>query len=139
MGVESLSNTRKGAEARTLAYLEGQGYQVLAGARRTGKSGIEHRFDLLAQRDDGFTLRTIAIQIALGGSQEEVANAIFDFANRAYDVGIKDRVIIAIPSMSAEAAQLAAKQRIKVVDEDKIELMLGQTPAADILSASFQV
>ena len=53
-------DTRKQVEARLKSYLESQGYQVLASARRIGKSGIEHAFDLLAQNDDGFTMHLMA-------------------------------------------------------------------------------
>jgi general secretion pathway protein E len=100
-------------ESRVVPYMEAQGYQVLTGARRVGKSGIEHSFDILAQKDDGFTLRSIVIDILADASKDDVANAIFDFANRAYDIGIKDRVIIAVPSINTEARELAEKQSAK--------------------------
>jgi general secretion pathway protein E len=125
-GKVTSSDVKPGVQSRVVPYLEAQGYQVLTNARRIGKSGMEHSFDILAQKDDGFTLRAIVIEIVAEGNQEDVASTIFDFANQSYDVGIKDRIIIAVPSLNNEARQLAEKQRIKVVDEDKIETMLGQ-------------
>jgi len=93
-------------------YLEKQGYEITDGAKLKGKSGIEHTFDMLAQKDDGFTTYDIAICITAGGDKEaEVAN-IFSFANKAYDTGIQGRVLIAFPELSQEAKQLAQKQRI---------------------------
>jgi general secretion pathway protein E len=121
-------DVRKQLETRLRTYLETQGYQVLADARRTGKSGIEHSFDMLAQNDDGFTLRSMAIALIVDGSKESVAGTIFDFANKAYDAGIKDRVIIAKPALDNESRQLAEKQRIKVIEEDKIESLLASPP-----------
>ena len=119
---------RQQLETRLKSYLEKQGYQVITGATRSGKSGIEHSFDLLAQSDDGFTLRTMAIEFMVDGAKDSVASHIFDFANKSYDAGIKDRVIIAKPPLDAESRQLAEKQRIKVVEEEKIESFLASPP-----------
>ena len=117
---------RETTEARVVGYLEGMGYQAMRHAKRTGKSGLEQSFDVLAQKDDGFTLRTIAIEITDTTDIEQATTTIFNFANKAYDVGIKDRVLVVINKLSDEANELAVKQRIKVVEQDKIEAMLGQ-------------
>ncbi|NQT32013.1 MAG: type II/IV secretion system protein [Deltaproteobacteria bacterium] len=105
-------------------YLEKQGYVITDGAKLMGKSGIEHTFDMLAQKDDGFTTYNIAICVTAGGDREEEVTAIFSFANKAYDTGIQGRVIIANPELSQEAKQLAQKQRIKVINMGQIESML---------------
>ena len=118
--------SRRAAEGRVIEYLESDGYQVTAGARIRGKSGIEHTFDVLAQNDDGITKRVIAICIVMSGDKEAEASAVFNFANKAYDAGIKDRVLIAVPRVDPETKQLAEKQRIKVIDEEKIESLLSQ-------------
>jgi hypothetical protein len=46
-----------GPELRAMvkAYLEKQGYEITEEAKRVGKSGIEHTFDMLARRENGFT------------------------------------------------------------------------------------
>jgi len=105
-------------------YLEKQGYIITEEAKLPGKSGIEHTFDMLAQKDDGFTTYNIAICVTAGGNREEEVAAIFSFANKAYDTGIQSRVIIANPELSQEAKQLAQKQRIKVINMGQIESML---------------
>ncbi|TEU18150.1 MAG: type II/IV secretion system protein, partial [Dehalococcoidia bacterium] len=105
-------------------YLEQQGYEVTEGAKLLGKSGVEHTFDMLGQRDDGLTSYTVAVSIAAGGDRETEAGIIFSFANKAYDCGILDRMLIAIPELSQEAKQLAQKQRIKVIDGERIEQLL---------------
>lgn len=110
------------------AYLEKQGYEVTEGARLLGKSGIEHTFDMLAQRNDGFATSTVAICIAPGGDREMEVGTIFSFANKAYDSGIPNRVLIAIPGLSQEANQLAQKQRIKVIDSEQVEALLNSKP-----------
>ncbi|OGN95523.1 MAG: secretion system protein E [Chloroflexi bacterium RBG_13_51_36] len=113
--------------AQIIEYLEQQGYTVTEGAKRLGNSGIEHTFDMLAQRDDGFTSYTIAIGIGGGGDREIEVGTIFSLANKAYDSGILDRILVAIPDLSQEAKQLARKQRIKVIDGEQIgELVAAQ-------------
>ncbi len=125
----TIAEARDSIEARAVAYLEGLGYQTLKQAKRVGKSGLEQTFDILAQKDDGFTLRTIAIEIITVDDKETATTTIFDFANKAYDAGIKDRVLITLMPLPEEAKELAVKQRIKVVEQDKVETMLGQAQA----------
>jgi general secretion pathway protein E len=113
-------------------YLQKQGYEITEEAKLLGKSGIEHTFDMLAQRDDGFTTYTIAICIIAGGDKEMEVDTIFNFANKAYDTGIHSRVLIAIPELSQEAIQLARKQRIKVVGWEQVEALLDLQPAQPV-------
>ena len=110
--------------ARVKGYLEKQGYKITEGAKLVGKSGIEHTFDMLAQRDDGFTTYNIAICTTTGGNSEKEAATVFSFANRAYDADIQERVLIAIPGLGEEAKALAQKQRVKVIDGSRIESLL---------------
>ena len=109
-------------------YLEKQGYGVTEGARLLGKSGIEHTFDMLAHRDDGFTSYDVAVGIAAGGDGETQAGSIFTLANKAYDCGILDRILVATPDLSQEAKELARKQRITVIDGDQIVQLLAAKP-----------
>ena len=113
-------------------YLEQQGHEVTEGAKLLGKSGIEHTFEMLAQKDDGFTSYTIAIGIAAGGDKETEMGTIFNFANKAYDCGIIDRLLVAVPELSQEAKQLARRQRIKVIDGELIETLLTWKPTQSV-------
>jgi general secretion pathway protein E len=119
-------------KSQIIDYLVKQGYEVNEGAKLLGKSGIEHTFDMLAQRDDGFTTFTIAICIANGGDMETEVNTIFGFANKAYDTGVRSRILLAIPGISREAIQLAQKQRIKVIGEGQIESLLNFKPVNQV-------
>jgi general secretion pathway protein E len=128
---EKVPQTKIGSQLRTQIreYLEQQGYAVTEGAKHLGNSGIEHTFDMLARRDDGFTTYTIAIGIVAGGDREIEVGTIFSLANKAYDCGILDRILISIPDLSEEAKQLARKQRIKVIGGEQIEQLLTLKPA----------
>ncbi len=119
-------------KAQIRGYLEQQGYEVTERAKLLGNSGIEHTFDMLAQRDDGFTRYNIAIGIAAGGDRDIEVGTIFSFANKAYDCGILDRILIAIPELSQETKQLARKQRIKVIAGEQIEQLLTLKPAQPV-------
>jgi len=122
------SEYEKKIRNRVMGYLESQGYQVSVNVQRQGKSGILHTFDILAESDNDLTSKIMAICIIMGGNKESEASTIFDFANKAYDTGIKDRVLIAVPRISPEAKRLAGVQRIKVVDEEKIETFMVKAP-----------
>jgi len=113
-------------------YLQKQGYAVTEGAKLLGKSGIEHTFDMLAQRDDGFTSYNIAIGVAVGGDREIEVGTIFSLANKAYDCGILDRILISIPELGQETKELARKQRIKVIDGEQIEQLLTLKPTPPV-------
>jgi len=115
-------------------YLAQRGYKVTEGAKRLGNSGIEHTFDMLAQRDDGFTSYTIAIGIVLGSDRETEVGTIFSLANKAYDCGILDRILVTIPELGQETKQLARKQRIKVIDGERIEQLLTLEPTQPVMS-----
>jgi len=119
-------------KAQVREYLRKQGYEITEGAKLVGKSGIEHTFDMLAQKDDGFTTYTIAICFAAGGDRQAEVNTIFSFANKAYDTGILTRVLVATPELSPEAKQLAQKQRIKVVAAEEIETLFESKPVSPL-------
>ena len=120
--------TDKEVKSQIKTYLEKQGYEITDGAKLPGKSGIEHTFDMLAQKDDGFTTYNIAICVTAGGDKDAEVADIFNFANKAYDTGIQGRVLIAIPELSEDAQQLAQKQRIKVINIEQMESMLEMKP-----------
>lgn len=109
-------------------YLREQGYRITEDAKLVGKSGIKHSFDMLAEKDDGFSSHTIAICIATGGNREQEASTIFSFANKAFDTGLNNRLLIAVPEFSDKSKQLAIKQRIKILDGKQLGPLLGNKP-----------
>ena len=109
-------------------YLGAKGYAVTEGAELVGKSNVVHTFDMLAQMDDGFNSYTIAICLICGGDRAAEVETIFHFANKAYDCGIIDRIIIASPALTQQAKQLASKQRIKVLDGEMVQRLVLSHP-----------
>jgi len=113
---------------RVKDYLEARGYEVSENAELAGKSNVVHVFDMLAEMDDGFDSYNIAICLIHGGDKDVELKTIFHFANKAYDCGIIDRVLIASPALSQQAKQLARKQRIKVIDGELVERLVISQP-----------
>ena len=128
MRLETEVEIRPEIRTRIREYLQKQGYEITEGAKLPGKSGVKHTFDMLAQRDNGFVTSVVAACVVIGGDMEVEVNAIFNFANKAYDTNIQSRVLFAIPGLTQEARQLAQKQRIRVIDEEEIDAFLNSSP-----------
>jgi len=113
-------------KSQFIQRLESQGYKVEEDASATGKSGAEHSFDILARREDGLIVYTIAIAIALGGDDREIdLGEVFAFDDKCYDCGIKDKILIAIPRLNSVATRFAQNQRIKVFQEESLKAFLA--------------
>ena len=95
-------------------YLKARGYEVAESARVKGRSGAEHTIDILASRDDGIIKPRIAVGLDTESSPVPLSR-LFDFDNKVYDVGIRNKVFIAPGGLSQEARQFAEHQRIRVI------------------------
>jgi|GEM_PF-270808 len=107
-------------------YLRQRGYEVFEKARISGKSGAEHIFDIYARRDDVIVRPTIAIDlISAEGDQMVGIDKIAQFDAEAYDVGIRNKVVIGHPQMSGQAKQFSKQQRIKALDAYELKSLLS--------------
>jgi predicted RNA-binding Zn-ribbon protein involved in translation (DUF1610 family) len=116
-----------GYKTRLIDYLRRQGYEVFEKAmvNAGAGSGAIHTLDILARRDDGFLTFLIGIGIAIGINEEDIGlEDVFRFDNKAYDLGIHDKMLLAVPGMSSEARQFARRQRIKSYDMKEMETLL---------------
>jgi len=118
-----------GPKTRLIAFLRGQGYDTFETAKVTSKegSGASHVLDILARRDDGFLELVIAVGVTFSRDSEDVGlEDVFRFDNKVYDLGIHDKVMLALPSLNSEARQFARRQRIKAFDaKDLAEFLDG--------------
>ncbi len=103
--------------------LKNMGYQITKDTPVHGKSGIEHRFDILARFDDGFLNSVVVICIADKKGKDAEAETLFNFSNKAFDVGIQERIIAAPFDLAPESKQLAQKLRTKIFDIKLLESM----------------
>jgi len=127
---KSLLEFELGPKARFIDLLRSGGYEVTEGVRLNGtsKSGAEHLIDILARRDDGLVTYTVGIGIIVDRQGREIVlDRVFAFDDKAYDLGIRDRVLLVLPRLNYEARRFAERQRIKVFDSKELEnLMLGE-------------
>jgi len=108
------------SKSQLMEYLKKRGYRVREDAEVKGRSGASHKIDILATKDEGI----IAHRIAIGIQEAEKPmglDRVFDFDDRAYDAGIMDKVLIAVPSLTGEAMQFAKRQGIRVFEVKQLE------------------
>jgi len=111
--------------AKLVQFLKARGYAVKENTKMRGRSGAEHVFDLLATRDDGIVVYNIAIGIEISNMPIGL-NTVFSFDNKAYDTGLYDKVLIAIPGVTREARQFIARQRISLLESTDVEAFLAK-------------
>jgi predicted RNA-binding Zn-ribbon protein involved in translation (DUF1610 family) len=123
-----------GFKTRLIEFLKLQGYEIFEMARITSQagSGAAHVMDILARRDDGFLEFVIGVGVAFAREAEDVGlEEVFRFDNKVYDLGIHDKVMLAMPALNGEARQFARRQRIKAFDaRDLAELLDGMKSLA---------
>jgi hypothetical protein len=110
-----------------LEFLRQHGYKVTENARVQGRSGAEHYIDILATRDDGVVVHSIAIGIEIARDRVGL-DRIMDFDVKAYDSGIHDKVLVIIPELGEEARKFASYHRIKVLEPKDLEIVLRSSP-----------
>jgi hypothetical protein len=103
------------SRAQLIDYLKKLGYKVRENASVEGRSGATHQIDILATKDEGIIVHDIAIGVGVG-KQPVGLDKLFAFDNKAYDVGILDKVFIAVPALAKESRQFSQRQRIKVFE-----------------------
>jgi hypothetical protein len=122
-----------------LEFLRQSGYKVTENARMKGKSGAEHCIDILATRNDGVVMHSIAIGIEIARDKVGL-DRILDFDVKAYDSGIHNKVLIIRPGLGEEAGKFASHQRIKVLEPKDLEIVLtgGSRPGREIIKEPFE-
>ena len=108
------------SKSQLMQYLERQGYKVKENAEVKGRSGAAHNIDILATRDEDIIIHRIAIGIEVAEKPLGL-DRVFDFDDRAYDAGIMDKVLIAVPGLTKEAGQFAERQGIRVFEVKQLE------------------
>jgi general secretion pathway protein E len=74
---------------------------------------------MLATRDEGIITHRIAVSVEVDEKPMGL-DRVFDFDDRAYDAGILDKVLIAVPGLTKEARQFARRQGIKVFEVNQL-------------------
>ena len=127
----TMAGEKQSIGARLAAYLRGQGYEVSEDVKLKGRSGLEHAFDILAKRDDGFASRTIAFAVETTVTDRSAAEAaIFAFANKTYDAAISERAVIFPSALAKQIQDFADSQKVQVFDEASLQVLFAQAEPA---------
>jgi hypothetical protein len=108
------------SKSQLIEYLKKQGYRIRENAEVKGRSGAAHNIDVLATKDEGIITHRIAIGIEEADKPMGL-DRVFDFDDRAYDAGIMDKVLVAVPGLTGEAMQFAKRQGIRVFEVKRLE------------------
>jgi hypothetical protein len=108
------------SKSQLIQYLKKQSYRVREDAEVKGRSGAAHNIDIVATKDEGIITHRIAIGIEVDEKPMGL-DKVFDFDDKAYDAGIMDKVLIAVPGLTKEAKQFAQRQGIRVFEVGQLE------------------
>jgi hypothetical protein len=108
------------SKSQLIEYLKKQGYRIKEDAEVKGRSGAAHNIDVLATKDEGIITHRIAIGIEVADKPMGL-DRVFDFDDRAYDAGIMDKVLVAVPGLTGDAMQFAKRQGIRVFEVKRLE------------------
>ena len=116
-------------KSQFIERLKRQAYEVEHGdgvACKSGRSGAEHAFHIMAHRDDGLIAYIVAVDMVVDNEGQQIGlGEVFGFDDRCYDCGIKDKIFIAFPGLDSVATRFAHNQRIKVFDEESLKAFLA--------------
>jgi hypothetical protein len=107
-------------KARVREFLVREGYEVQEGVQETGRSGAEHKIDLLASKRSGPLQHRIVVGFASGEDAVDSEEVIKLYA-KAYDVNAQDIILIASPRLSPDAEQFAQHYHIKVYNSNELD------------------
>ncbi len=107
-------------KARVREFLAREGYEIQESVQITGRSGAEHRIDILATKRSGPLEHRIVIGFA-NAEQEVDSEEIIKLYAKAYDVNAQDIIMIASPKLSEDARQFAAHYHIRVYNADELD------------------
>jgi len=103
------------SKSQLIQCLQKQGYRLEKNTEVKGRSGAAHNIDILATKDEGIIVHRIAIGVELAEKPMGL-DRVFDFADKAYDTGILDKVLVAVPGLTREARQFAEREGIRVFE-----------------------
>lgn len=112
---------------RFMEYLHKLGYEVRESVKLPGSSGATHVIDLLATMNDPLAKHTVAIGIlaAAQGEDSVTIDALFSFDSKIYDIGIKHKIVLAVPRLAPDACKFAERQGIRVYGLEELGILLS--------------
>ena len=112
---------------RFVDYLYKLGYNVQESMKLQGRSGATHTIDLLATMDDPIAKHRVAIGILAAPQGEEAVSidSLFSLDSKIYDIGIKHKIVLAVPGLASDAKKFAERQDIRVYGVEELGALLS--------------
>jgi predicted Zn-ribbon and HTH transcriptional regulator len=114
-------------KARVREFLTREGYDIQESVQTTGKSGAEHRIDLLATKRSGPLEHRIVVGFSSAESAVDSEEVIKLYA-KGYDVSAQDIIMIASPKLSDDGRQFASHYHIRVYSAEELDRLDIQLP-----------
>lgn len=112
LGGEAAVRKVVGVITSVRSFLESSNYRVESPGVVRGSSGVEHRFDILALKGEE---KKFVVEIVQAEKVVDEQPIITLFA-KVYDLDRIPSILIALPSLSSTASQLAAMYKITVIE-----------------------
>ncbi|MCX6843719.1 MAG: restriction endonuclease [candidate division WOR-3 bacterium] len=115
-------------KARVREFLTREGYEIQESIQTTGRSGAEHRIDLLATKRSG----PLEHRIVVGFSSAETvvdSEEVIKLYAKAYDVSAQDIIMVASPKLSDDGRQFASHYHIRVYSAEDLDRLYIKLPA----------
>jgi len=100
------------------------GFEVEAPAFLNGKSGANHKFDLVARKGNGAQKVTV-IDLTTAGRESVSEQPVIALFAKIFDVAPNCAYLIAIPKISENARRMAELYNIQVVEAENQEEVVG--------------
>ncbi len=112
---------------RFLDYLQKLGYKVQESVKLQGNSGATHTIDMLATMDGPIARHRVAIGIlaAAQGEDSITIDSLFSLDSKIYDIGIKHKIVLAVPGLAPDAEKFAERQGIRVYGLEQLNALLS--------------
>ncbi len=107
-------------KAKVKDFFLREGYEVKEGVQVTGRSGAEHRIDLLASKRVGPSQHRVVVGFACAQQAVDSEEVIKLYA-KAYDVNAQDIIMVVAPKLSEDAEQFAQHYHIRVYGHDQLD------------------
>jgi len=108
-------------------FLRQDKYDVQSSAKVRGTSAAEHEIDMYAVKKSGIFEHKIVVGIS--SSEKEVGQEdVLKLFAKAYDVGAKDIILIAIPKLSKDAKHFANYYHMRTFEGKDLEKAVEQLP-----------
>lgn len=118
-------------ERRVAAYFERHGYRATTNVKVTGRSGLVHELDVLAERSDAAGTHRVAVECKAWRSPVE-KDVVYKLERVVQDAGLSKGVLVSVGGVYAGARVAAEQANIDVWGPDEVRHHLGDEALAGL-------